>query len=86
MVTLICRESEILCTGSLTILCTGSLTILCTGSLTILSLLLTSVSYRLLQSNELIGCVDIVTFCNKLTVPATPISVPFSSSFTRLAG
>jgi hypothetical protein len=39
MVTLICRESEILCTGSLTILCTGSLTIL--------SLLLTSVSYRL---------------------------------------
>lgn len=39
-----------------------------------------------LQSRLEIGCVDRVTFCKRLTEPATPISAPSESFFERWAG
>lgn len=39
-----------------------------------------------LQSMLEIGCVDNVTFCRRLTEPATPISLPSESFFERWAG
>lgn len=39
-----------------------------------------------LQSRLEIGCVDRVTFCKRLTEPATPISAPSESFLERWAG
>lgn len=39
-----------------------------------------------LQSRLEMGCVDRVTFCKRLTDPATPISDPSESFFERCAG
>ena len=39
-----------------------------------------------LQSKPAMGCVDMVTFCSRFTLPATPIGTSFESCVTRLLG